>query len=71
MLLHRVDVVGDEAGVLEDLEVLGHCRPAQGQRRRQLADGLGPLGKAQDDGPAAAVSERTEPLVDFVRHHER
>jgi hypothetical protein len=62
---------GDETGVLQHLEVLGHCGPAQWQRGGQFTDGLGSLGEAQDNGPARSVPERSKALVYFVSHHER
>ncbi len=63
--------VGDETGVFQHFEVLGHGGPAQWQCGGQLADGLWTLSKAQDNGPSRSVPERSEDSVDFVSRHER
>ena len=44
--------LGDQAGVLEHLQVLRHRRPADRQRVGQLAHRPRPLGQARDDGAA-------------------
>ena len=56
-------VLGDEARLLEHLEVLGHRRAADRQRVGQLADRAWSLGQAFDDGAARGVTQRAPRLM--------
>jgi hypothetical protein len=58
-----------QPGVLEDLQVLGHRRPAHRQPGRQLPDRLRPVGQARHDGQAGAVAQRTPPVSISVSIH--
>jgi hypothetical protein len=58
-----------QAGVLEDLQMLRHRRPAHRQPRRQPPHSPRPLGQARHDSPARAVSQRTPPVTTSVSNH--
>jgi hypothetical protein len=64
----RADLaVDDEAGVLEDLEVLRDRRPADRQLAGELADRPRPLHQALEDGLAGRVAEGGH-RGSYVRH---
>jgi hypothetical protein len=58
-----------QAGVFQDLQVLGDRRPAHRQPGCQLPDGQGPVGQPGDDGQARAVGQRSPPVSISVRIH--
>ena len=58
-----------QAGVLEDLQMLGHRRPAHRQPGRQLPHSPGPLGQARHDRQARAVAQRAPTVSISVRIH--
>jgi len=58
----------DYLGRLEDLEVLGHCGPADGEEFGQLAGGGRALGQAGHDSAAGRVGQRGQDGADLDRH---
>ena len=63
--------LGDQAGVLEHLQVLGHRRPADRQLLGELADGPRPLGQARDDRAPGGIPQRVPAVPSLVSGHER
>ena len=59
----------DQASVLEDLQMLGHRRPAHRQPGRQLPHSLRPVSQARHDGAARAVGQRAPPVSISVSIH--
>ena len=58
-----------QAGVLEDLQMLGHRRPAHRRPGRRLPHRPGPVGQARHDGQACAVGQRRPPVRISVSIH--
>lgn len=56
-------VIADETGLLQDLEVLRHCGPADRQPPRELPHGHGAVGQQRDDVAAPSVTQRIELLL--------
>ncbi len=63
-------LLGDQAGVFEDTEVLGDGWAAYGEVAGELAYGLGAVEKAGEDGSAGGVAEGVE-FGSLVRIHLR
>src|SRR3984885_4554646 len=59
----------DQAGVLQDLQVLGDRRPADRQFRGQLSHRLRPVGQAADDGAPGAIRQHAPAITYSVRIH--
>src|SRR5664280_1485749 len=51
---------GDQAGLLQHLEVLGDRRPGHRKALRQLADGRWAVEELLEDGPPGRVAQRSE-----------
>jgi len=63
--------VGDQAGVLEHLQVLRYRRPADRQLLGELADGSRSLCQARDDGAPGGVTQGVPAAPGLVSIHER
>ena len=63
-----IAVVDDQAGGLQDLEVLGGRWPGDGQGVSQLAYRAGRGGEPGEDGPPGGVAERG-PAIEHVSSH--
>ena len=59
----------DQAGVLEDLEVLRYGRSRDGELRRQITDGHRPRGEHQHDRPPRPIPERRPDVPLSVSSH--
>ena len=56
-----VGAVADQPGFLEHPQVLGNGGTADGQLGGELPDGLGPAGKAFEDGPPGRIPSAAIP----------
>jgi hypothetical protein len=63
-----VGAVDHQAGVLEHLQVLGHCGAADRQLTRQLADRERTAREALEDRPARRVAEGGQAVGSVSRH---
>jgi len=63
-----VHAIGDEAGVLENPQMLRNCRPADGKRLGQFADRKRTLAQLDQDRPAGRVAQGVELRVMVSNH---
>ena len=58
---------GDEAGMLEDFQVLGDCGESHLERGGEVGDGGFAAGEAGEDGAARGIGEGGECGVEMIR----
>ena len=61
-----VHLAPNQAGTLEDLQMLGHCRQRHRERRRELADGRGSLCQPRDHLASRPIRQRAEQVIEPI-----